>query len=117
MKPKRIYPKRMTGPNGEFFENIPIYCEADLHSDEVKRLLMNPDHPYLVDTSRREQVLDAAQSYGPVIEITETYIKFENDQNICLTTLNEYEKGGGAESSGRPYGYSTEDEESNEIAA
>ncbi len=107
----------MLGPCGEFFEDIPTYHETDLQPDEVKRLLMDPDHPYLVDPSRREQVLDSAQLHGPVIEITEYYIKFENDQNIFLSTFHEYERGGGAESSGHPSGYSTEDEESNEIAA
>lgn len=117
MKPKKIEKKRMSGPCGHFFEDVPIYCENDLRPDEVKRLLMEPDHPYLVDPTRREQVLDAAQFYGPVQEITEYYIKFKDDQNMFLSTLHEYERGGGAESSGHPSGYLADSEEAGEIAA
>lgn len=115
MKPKKYAKKRMTGPCGEF-EDIPIYHEADLLPEEVERLLMDPAHPYLADPTRREQVLDSAQLHGPVMEITEHYIKFENDQRIFLSTIHEYEHGGGAESSGHPSGYS-EDDETSEIAA
>jgi hypothetical protein len=100
----------------ETFTAVSIFTEEALGHKKTKELLMQPKHPFFKDLTRRMHILESAQKFGPVIEITENYIKLKEGQVILLTTLTDYERNGAAESSGHPS--EKEDEDTDlEIAA
>lgn len=124
---KSLLPSRITQKRDAYFDSVQkkfietftavsIFTEAALGYKKTKELLMKPGHSFFKDPSRRMYVLEYAQMFGPVIEITENYIKLKDGHVILLTTLTDYERNGAAESSG--HSSEKEDEDPDlEIAA
>ncbi len=79
--------------------SVEIFTEKELDPNKVRELLLKPYHQVLENQSRRSQILETAQLFGPVVEITDFYIKFQ-EGHVMLIDVASDECKGGVESSG-----------------